>query len=55
VHSLLESLKVVLNSSTNASKSFDNGDCHFNKGVNHAKVVTHNNVLIRPTWVGPFG
>ncbi len=44
MHSLSESLKVTLNPSTNASKSFNDGNCHFNKGANYVKVVLHNNV-----------
>jgi hypothetical protein len=49
VRSLPKFSKVAQNSSTNALKSFNNGDRYYNKGANHAKVVPHSIMPIRPT------
>jgi hypothetical protein len=52
VHFLSEFSKVALNSFTNASSSFNNGDYHSNKGANNAKVVFDNNMPIRQPKLG---
>ncbi len=55
MHSLFESPKVALNFSRNASKSFSKGDWCSNKGVNQAKVVLDNKVLMSSTWTRQVG
>jgi hypothetical protein len=41
---------VGLNYSTNVSKSFINGNWHFNKNTNRIKTIPNSNVLMNLTW-----
>ncbi len=51
--SLSKSPKVALNLLKNTSKSLSKGDWCSNKGVNQAKVMPDNKVLMSPTWTRP--
>jgi hypothetical protein len=47
--------KMALNFLKNALKLLNKGDLCSNKGVNQTKLMLHNKVLMRPTWVGVIG